>query len=255
VGLGIAWSRSFSVADLSCAGYRYAKSNANFSFYVEAWPMELSGGPLIAPQPSPIHGPDAAFKACVDYVGALIGLIILVPLLCVVALLVRLDSPGPVIFRRRVLGRDGGQFDAFKFRTMVVDAERILAEDPVLRASFDQAYKLKADPRITRFGAFLRRTSLDEVPQLLNVLRGEMSLVGPRMIAPDEAVRYGEWSAALLTVKPGITGPWQVRGRADIAYDERVRLSMAYIRNYSIWKDVEILFRTIAVVLRTQGAY
>jgi lipopolysaccharide/colanic/teichoic acid biosynthesis glycosyltransferase len=126
---------------------------------------------------------------------------------------------------------------------------------PIQFAERRGAFKSKADPRITRIGRFLRRTSLDELPQLLNVLRGEMSLVGPRMIAPDEATRYGKWQFNLATVKPGITGPWQVRGRGDIPYEERVRLSMHYIRNYSIWLDLEILFRTVFVVLRGKGAY
>jgi lipopolysaccharide/colanic/teichoic acid biosynthesis glycosyltransferase len=118
-----------------------------------------------------------------------------------------------------------------------------------------RALKSQADPRITRLGRFLRRTSLDEVPQLINVLRGEMSLVGPRMIAPDEATKYGKWQLNLLTVKPGITGPWQVRGRSELPYEERVRLSMQYIRNYSIWADLEILARTVFVVVQGRGAY
>ncbi|MGH2461233.1 MAG: sugar transferase, partial [Chloroflexota bacterium] len=118
-----------------------------------------------------------------------------------------------------------------------------------------QGYKLKVDPRVTRVGRFLRRTSLDELPQLLNVLRGQMSLVGPRMITIDEAARYGKWQLNLLTVKPGLTGPWQVQGRSDIPYDERVRLSMRYIRDYSIWLDLEILLRTVLVVLGGKGAY
>src|SRR4029077_9178395 len=115
--------------------------------------------------------------------------------------------------------------------------------------------KLKRDPRVTRVGAFLRRTSLDELPQLLNVLRGEMSLVGPRMIVPEEAARYGKWQLNLLTVKPGITGPWQVQGRSDVPYDQRVRLSMHYIRNHSVWLDLAIILRTVVTVVRRTGAY
>jgi lipopolysaccharide/colanic/teichoic acid biosynthesis glycosyltransferase len=117
------------------------------------------------------------------------------------------------------------------------------------------AVKSQHDPRITRIGSILRRTSLDELPQLLNVLRGEMSLVGPRMISPEEASLYGKWRFNLLTVKPGITGPWQTRGRCNLSYDERVRLSMDYIRNYSIWLDLEILLRTIPSVVSGDGAY
>jgi exopolysaccharide biosynthesis polyprenyl glycosylphosphotransferase len=216
---------------------------------------EIACVPLVTPQRIRITGVDAAFKTILDYVGALAGLIVFSPLFLVIAIAIRLDSPGPVFHRRRVLGRSAKPFGAFKFRTMVVNADEVLARDPALRAAFNAGYKLKSDPRITRVGSFLRRTSLDELPQLINVLRGEMSLVGPRMIAPDEAVRYGKWQLNLLTVKPGITGPWQVQGRSDIPYEDRVQLSMHYIRNYSIWLDFEILLRTIPAVLQSRGAY
>jgi lipopolysaccharide/colanic/teichoic acid biosynthesis glycosyltransferase len=138
---------------------------------------------------------------------------------------------------------------------MVANADQILANDDALRQSFEAGYKMRSDPRITGVGRFLRRASVDELPQLFNVLRGEMSLVGPRMVAPDEASRYGQWQLSLLTVKPGITDPWQVRGRNTIVYEERVRLSMQYIRNYSIWLDLALLVRTIPVVVLGKGAY
>ena len=217
--------------------------------------QETSRVALMTPQRVRITGVDAALKLIVDYTVAFLSLLALSPIVVVVALLVKLDSPGPVLYRRRVLGRSGRPFDAFKFRTMVVDADAVLAADVPLRAAFETGYKLKVDPRVTRVGRILRRTSVDELPQLVNVLRGEMSLIGPRMIAPDEASRYGKWLLNLLTVKPGITGPWQVRGRSDIPYDERVRLSMHYIRNYSLWMDLEILLRTVPAVLRSAGAY
>ena len=217
--------------------------------------QELSCVPLMTPQRVRITGVDAFMKAVLDYTVAFCGLLALSPVLLIVALLVKVDSPGPVLYRRRVLGRGGKPFDAFKFRTMVVDADARLAADPELRQTFEESYKLRRDPRVTRLGRFLRRTSLDELPQLLNVLRGEMSLVGPRMIAPEEASRYGKWRLNLLTVKPGITGPWQIHGRSDIPYDERVRLSMHYIRNYTIWLDLGILARTTFVVLQGKGAY
>jgi exopolysaccharide biosynthesis polyprenyl glycosylphosphotransferase len=217
--------------------------------------QEISGVPLMTPQRVRITGPDALLKSVLDYGIATVVLLVLTPFMLLIALLVHLDSRGPVIHRRRVLGVSGKPFEAFKFRTMVVDAERRQRQMPIQFAERRGAFKSKADPRITRIGRFLRRTSLDELPQLLNVLRGEMSLVGPRMIAPDEATRYGKWQFNLATVKPGITGPWQVRGRGDIPYEERVRLSMHYIRNYSIWLDLEILFRTVFVVLRGKGAY
>lgn len=217
--------------------------------------QEISSVPLMTPERARITGVDAVLKAVVDYAGATLGLIAFAPLMVAIAVLVKLDSPGPIFHRRRVLGQSGRRFDAFKFRTMVVAADRVLDADPELRRQFDSGFKLKVDPRVTRIGDFLRKTSLDELPQLLNVLRGEMSLVGPRMIAPEEALRYGRWRLNLLTVRPGITGPWQVRGRSDITYDERIRLSMDYIRNYSIWRDLEIVLRTIPMVLARRGAY
>ncbi len=217
--------------------------------------QEVSNVPLLSPQRVRIVGIDAALKTILDYAGALAGIVVLSPIWLVVAVLVRLDSPGPILYRRRVLGRSGKPFDALKFRTMVVNSDQVLAADAELKAAFELGYKLKEDPRVTRIGRVLRRMSLDELPQLVNVLRGEMSLVGPRMIAPDEIVRYGKWQLNLLTVKPGITGPWQVVGRSDIPYEDRVRLSMQYIRNYSVWVDLAILMRTIPAVLASRGAY
>ena len=217
--------------------------------------QELSGVPLMTPQRVRITGVDAVLKTVLDYAGAICALVALSPLLLAIAVLVKLDSPGPALHRRRVLGRAEKPFDALKFRTMLANADQMLASDARLRETFEKGHKLKTDPRVTRAGRILRRASLDELPQLVNVLRGEMSLVGPRMIAPEEAVRYDKWRLNLLTVKPGITGPWQVRGRGDIPYEERVRLSMHYIRNYSIWLDLEILLRTVPVVLRGKGAY
>jgi exopolysaccharide biosynthesis polyprenyl glycosylphosphotransferase len=217
--------------------------------------QEIAFVPLMTPQRVRITGVDAVLKAILDHVLAAVGLIVLSPILLVIGLLVRLDSPGPILYRRRVLGRSGRQFDALKFRTMVVDAEAVLIANRELQEEFARGYKLKVDPRVTRVGRWLRRTSLDELPQLVNVLLGEMSLVGPRMITAEEAARYGKWQLNLLTVKPGITGPWQVQGRSDIPYDERVRLSMNYVRNYTIWSDLEILLRTIPAVLQSRGAY
>ena len=148
-----------------------------------------------------------------------------------------------------------GEFDAFKFRSMRHDADEILASDPDLRAEFEQNYKLKEDPRLTRHGAFLRRSSLDELPQLFNVLKGQMSLVGPRMVTPAELEKYGEYKQLRLTVKPGITGYWQVHGRQKVLYDERVRMDMYYIQNWSLMMDLKILIKTPLKVLRKEGAY
>ncbi len=206
-----------------------------------------------------LTGINVVMKAVLDYVGALLGLIALAPLFLVIVVVMKRTDPGPIIHRRRVVGVGGREFDAFKFRTMVVNADEVLkdllARDPAARAEYETHYKLKDDPRITKVGRFLRKTSIDELPQLFNVLRGEMSLAGPRMITPEEVVRYGQWGLNIHTVKPGITGLWQVSGRSDISYEERVRLDMHYIRNYSIWLDLQILFWTVPSVLMSRGAY
>jgi lipopolysaccharide/colanic/teichoic acid biosynthesis glycosyltransferase len=153
------------------------------------------------------------------------------------------------------MGVNGRHFDAFKFRTMRQDGETILAARPDLQAELAKNHKLKDDPRVTRVGKFLRKYSLDEFPQLFNVLRGEMSLVGPRMISPVEMDKYDRWDINLLTVRPGITGLWQVSGRSDVAYEERVRLDMYYIRNWSIWLDLQLILQTIPAVIKGKGAY
>jgi exopolysaccharide biosynthesis polyprenyl glycosylphosphotransferase len=215
--------------------------------------QEISGVPLMTLHRVRITGIDALLKAALDSIGALIMLLVLSPVMFAVALLVKYESRGAVLHRRRVLGQNGKPFDAYKFRTMIPD--RRVKQVPIQMPDRRRADKVINDPRVTPIGRFLRRTSLDELPQLINVLRGEMSLVGPRIIVPDEVRLYGKWQLNLLTVKPGITGPWQIRGRAAIPYDERVRLSMEYIRNYSIWLDLEILLRTIPAVLMGKGAY
>ena len=198
---------------------------------------------------------EAWVKTILDYGVTLLGLIVISPILLLIAIAVKLDSRGPILYRRRVLGRGGSEFDAFKFRTMQVNGYEILIQRPELRAELQSNQKLKNDPRVTCLGRFLRKYSLDELPQLFNVLLGQMSLVGPRIIAPDEAEKYGKWKLNLLTVKPGITGIWQINGRSDISYEERVRLDMHYIRNYTFWLDLMILWRTVPVVLSGRGAY
>lgn len=194
-------------------------------------------------------------KALLDYAIVVPTLLLIWPLFLVLAIAVKLDSPGPVIHRRRVLGRDGRIFDAFKFRTMYVNGDEILAQYPKLKAELNQNYKLKCDPRVTRVGTFLRKFSLDELPQLFNVLAQDMSVVGPRIIAPDEITKYGRWGQTLLTVMPGLTGLWQVSGRSNTSYDDRVKLDMQYIDNWSIFLDIKILFKTIPAVMKGDGAY
>jgi len=194
-------------------------------------------------------------KALMDYLLVIPGLLLISPLLLLISFLIKLDSPGPIIHRRRVLGRDGKEFDAFKFRTMFVNGEEILDQHPSLRSELNQNYKLKRDPRVTAVGRVLRKYSLDELPQLLNVLNQDMSLIGPRIITPDELIKYGRWGKALMSVMPGLTGWWQVNGRSDTSYDERVNLDMEYIHNWSILLDIKILLLTIPAVLKGDGAY
>jgi lipopolysaccharide/colanic/teichoic acid biosynthesis glycosyltransferase len=193
-------------------------------------------------------------KRAMDVGLTLVMLLCLAPLFVFVALLVRLQDSGPIIYRRRVIGPKG-EFDAFKFRTMRPDADQWLLSNPALKAEFERNFKLKNDPRVTRFGAVLRNLSLDELPQLINVLRGEMSLVGPRMITAAELHKYGEHRDLLLTVKPGLTGYWQVNGRQNASYDRRVGMDTAYIRNWTIGTDVRIILKTPFTIFKREGAY
>ncbi|MCA9972031.1 MAG: sugar transferase [Anaerolineales bacterium] len=198
---------------------------------------------------------NALMKAILDYVIVVPALLFIFPLLAMLGIAVWLDSPGPIIYRRRVLGKNGRVFDAFKFRTMYVNGDEILAQHPALRAELERNYKLKSDPRVTRVGKLLRKFSLDELPQLFNIVLQDMSIVGPRIITPDEIIKYGEHGAELKTVMPGLTGLWQVSGRSDTTYNERVHLDMEYIHNWSLWLDVKIILRTVPAVMRGDGAY
>ena len=217
--------------------------------------QEFAYVPLVGINQVRLTGIDRILKLALDYSTTLLGLLVLWPVLLVIAILIKLDSPGPVIHRRRVMGVNGRHFDAFKFRSMVVNGDEVLAKYPELQEELAKNHKLKNDPRITRIGNFIRKTSLDELTQLFNVLRREMSLVGPRMISPEEMEMYKKWGINLLTVRPGITGLWQVSGRSDITYEERVRLDMHYIRNWSIWMDLQLLFQTLPAVIKKRGAY
>lgn len=197
-------------------------------------------------------------KAAFDHVAALLLVTLLAPLLCVLAILVRRDR-GPAFYRHRRVGAGGRPFDCIKFRTMVPNANQVLhdllAADPNAAAEWAATQKLRHDPRVTRIGLFLRRSSLDELPQLFNVLRGEMSLVGPRPIVQAEVARYGQYIEQYYATKPGITGLWQVSGRSDMSYDHRVRLDAWYVRNWTLWHDIAILARTIPAVFLQRGAH
>jgi exopolysaccharide biosynthesis polyprenyl glycosylphosphotransferase len=217
--------------------------------------QEFGNVPLLSVNKVRLTGAELLMKRSMDLLISGIALFLLLPLMLVIAIAIKLDSPGPVLYRRRVVGVSGKLFDALKFRTMHIDADDRLARDVELREQFERNYKLKDDPRVTRVGRILRRASLDELPQLFNVLKGQMSLVGPRMITWEERQRYGKWRMNLSTVKPGITGLWQVSGRSEISYEERVKLDMHYIRNFSIWLDLHLLWQTIPAVLKGHGAY
>ncbi|MEO6062008.1 MAG: sugar transferase [Thermoflexales bacterium] len=194
-------------------------------------------------------------KRAFDALLSLLALIVLSPLLFSLALIVALDSRGPILHRRRVMGRGGAQFDAFKLRTMVTNGDDVLAKHPELRAELERDHKLRVDPRVTRSGRWMRKLSLDELPQLINVLRGQMSLVGPRMISPPELARYGDDAARLLSVRPGITGLWQISGRSNLDRGDRVRLDLQYVQTRTFWLDVKLLFLTVPVVVFGRGAY
>jgi Undecaprenyl-phosphate galactose phosphotransferase WbaP len=198
-------------------------------------------------------------KRTMDFVLAVGGGVLILPWVAIVALLVKWTSRGPVFYGHRRIGEGGQTFRAWKFRTMVEDADQVLEQclqaDSVLRAEWAANHKLRDDPRVTKIGKFLRQTSLDELPQIWNVIRGEMSLVGPRPIVRHEVVKYGEEFDLYQKVRPGITGLWQVSGRSETSYDQRVAMDVHYVRNWSVWLDVYLLAKTLGVVLRKQGAY
>jgi Undecaprenyl-phosphate galactose phosphotransferase WbaP len=198
-------------------------------------------------------------KRALDILGAGVGLVLLSPFFLIVALMVRADG-GPAFFAHQRVGRGGKLFGCLKFRSMVVDSqarlEALLANDPAARAEWEATRKLKNDPRITRIGRFLRSTSLDELPQLINVLRGEMSLVGPRPVQEAEIDRYyGASAAHYMAVRPGITGLWQVSGRSETSYESRVALDVAYVSRPSLLADLSILLRTPVAVVSRRGAH
>jgi lipopolysaccharide/colanic/teichoic acid biosynthesis glycosyltransferase len=193
-----------------------------------------------------------AVKRSMDVAGGIVLLILSAPLIGLLALRIKLHDGGPALFRRRVVGRKG-EFDAFKLRTMRVDADDVLRRDDRLRRQFEVNFKLQRDPRVTPVGAPLRRSGLDELPQLWNVIKGQMSLVGPRMITPAELQRYGDAGWIFTFMKPGLTGYWQVQGEPAADYDRRIAMDLFYAENWSLWFDMKIVIRTPARVLRGSG--
>jgi undecaprenyl-phosphate galactose phosphotransferase len=207
---------------------------------------------LIRNQRRPLTRWDRTAKRAIDLLGASFLLILSAPLIFILARRIKNYDGGPAFFRRHVVG-SCGEFDAFKLRTMRVDADEVLRRDSLLRRQFEVNFKLKDDPRITSVGSALRRTSLDELPQLWNVLKGEMSLVGPRMITPIELKKYGDVGWIFAEMKPGLTGYWQVSGDQQAGYDRRIEMDLFYVENWSLLFDLKILIKTPARVLRRSG--
>jgi len=200
-----------------------------------------------------------AIKRFLDLLMIIVGGLIVSPFLLLIALFIKISSPGPVLYSHKRLGLNGKHFNAYKFRTMVKDADKKLKEllesDPEVKKEWEESYKIKNDPRVTKIGKFLRKTSLDEFPQLLNILKGEMSLVGPRPVIPEEIEMYRENAMRILTVKPGLTGLWQVSGRSDTDYGERISYDLYYLQSWSVWLDLWIIYRTPRVIFWGKGAY
>lgn len=217
--------------------------------------MPLSDVPLIRLEEVEFGGIKYLTKRISDIVGATILLVLLAPFFVLMSILIKLDSSGPVFFRQNRVGRHGQMFSIFKFRTMIADAEAKKAMLMPRNEATGPIFKIRKDPRITRLGKLFRRFSLDEFPQLFNVIMGHMSLVGPRPPTPDEVESYGDWEMRRLEVSPGMTGFWQVSGRSDTTFEEMVRLDLYYIENWSLPMDMYILLRTAGVVLSGKGAY
>ena len=220
---------------------------------------QVSTIPLIMFKESKLSNSQLKLKRLLDIVLSVIGLVFLFPVFLIIALIMKLSSKGPVFFSHTRLGMNGQLIKVYKFRTMVMDSQeilkRLLDENPELAVEYSKDFKLKNDPRITGIGKWLRKTSFDELPQIINILKGEMSIVGPRPIVPDELEKYKDYGKVLLKTPPGLTGMWQISGRNDLDYDERINLDMYYINNWSFWLDVIIILKTIPAVLEKRGAY
>ena len=199
------------------------------------------------------------FKRILDIVGSLVGIVILIPLIVIIKFVNIINKDyGPIFYSHERIGKNGKHFKMYKFRSMCMDSqevlEKILAEDEESRKEWEETMKLKNDPRITPIGKFLRKTSLDEFPQFINVLKGEMSLVGPRAVIDGEIEKFGEFKDAVLSVKPGITGYWATHGRSDTSYKERVEMEYYYVVNNTVFMDAMILFKTVIAVIKKEGA-
>ncbi|GAA3542587.1 hypothetical protein AFL01nite_09890 [Aeromicrobium flavum] len=224
--------------------------------YVEfVRPTRVGDQLALALDPPNSHLVGQATKAFFDRCVAVLAIVFGAPLMALIALAIRLDSRGPVIYRQERTGKDGVPFVIYKFRTMVVDADQRVEELRELNEGSGPLFKMTQDPRVTRVGRFLRQTSLDELPQLFNVLLGDMALVGPRPALDSETSQYSQWVWRRLHVKPGMTGLWQVSGRSSLSWDESIRLDLMYVNNWTLWMDLSILLKTVGVVLNRKGAW
>jgi len=193
-------------------------------------------------------------KRLVDIIGSLIGMIVLIPVFIIVALLIKLESKGPIFFHQKRVGLNGKEFKMYKFRSMIVNAEELLDKLKEKNEMTYPMFKIKDDPRVTRIGRFLRRTSIDEIPQLINVLKGEMSLVGPRPNLVSEVARFNRYHKLKLLAKPGLTCYWQVMGRSSIDFEEWMELDIKYLKERSTWVDLKLIFKTIGVLFGDENA-
>ncbi|MBN1428271.1 MAG: sugar transferase [Anaerolineae bacterium] len=217
--------------------------------------ITLSGIPLIGVKSGHMSSSALLAKRVVELTICIVSSPILAIICALVILAIKLDSPGPAIFKQRRVGKDGYEFDIYKFRSMVNNADELKSKLKELNEADGPLFKIKDDPRMTRVGRFLRRTSIDELPQVINVLRGEMSIVGPRPGTPEEVAQYEPWQKTRISTKPGLTGLWQVSGRSDIPFDEMCLLDIYYIENWSLGLDIRIMLQTIPYILLGKGAY
>lgn len=194
-------------------------------------------------------------KRIIDFVGALCGLILLSPILGIVGILIKMESKGPIFFSQKRIGLNGNEFNMYKLRSMVVNAEELKEKLLAQNEMSGPMFKMKDDPRITKIGKFIRKTSIDEIPQLINVLRGEMSLVGPRPSLPDEVKKFEDWMLTRLDVKPGLTCYWQVSGRNNIDFEDWMKLDIKYVNDRSLWVDIKLVFKTFFVLFGDKNAH
>jgi len=227
-----------------------------FEFSIKRMEMrEISGIPLMQVANIGFFGFNLFLKNLIDYVLGIVIFLFFIPIYLVAGLMIKINSPGPVFYKQKRYTKDCREFFMYKFRTMHMDAEKRLEELKKYNETDGPIFKIKNDPRITRVGRFLRKFSIDEIPQIINVLKGELSLVGPRPPIPEEVKEYEDWVKKRLNVKQGITGLWQISGRSDLNFEEMARLDLYYIQNWSIGMDINIIIKTIPAVIFSRGAY